>query len=344
MKYRFVFFAFFVGLFFLSNFYTCNAAGLNLVISPLPISLIANPNSTVSAQLKIKNGGTENETLHVGLMKFNAYNDDGQPRLLDREKGDDYFDWISFSDDDFTLLPGEWKTITATINIPSTAAFGYYYAVTFSRKEESFIGNQSTKIEGAVSVLILLNVNSPNAISDIEVTEFQADKKVYEFLPAKFSIKLKNKGNIHIAPRGNIFIDQGKKTDLAILDINEVSGNILPDSNRVFDTSWLDGFPIYTEQIENDKVKTDKKGKNVLGLKWDFNKISKIRFGKYSAHMLLVYDNGTKDIPIEATTSFWVIPWRIIGILVVILSLITVGIWNIFKPLFKKNNSNNLKK
>jgi hypothetical protein len=334
---RFWFFLIFFGVWFVSGrFFGCYAAGLNLVISPLPISLTTSPGSTVSAQLKIKNGGDETETIHVGLMKFKAYNDDGQPRLFDREKGDDYFDWVNFSDNDFTILPGEWKNITTTINVPETAAFGYYYAVTFSRKDDISANNKATKIEGAVSVLILLNVNSPNAISKIEVTEFQVDRKVYEFLPINFSIKLKNSGNIHIAPRGNIFIDQGKKTDLALLDINDVQGNILPGSSRIFNTSWSDGFPIYTQRVEDNKVVTDKKGNNVLDLKWDFNKLSKLRFGKYTAHMLLVYDNGTRDVPIEATTSFWVVPWRLLGGSLVVLSLVFVGLWNIFRPIFKK--------
>lgn len=315
----------------------CQAvSGLNLVISPLPITLTAQPGSTVSAQLKVKNGGTDNETLHVGLMKFNAYNNDGQPRLLDREKGDDYFDWVSFSDNDFTIAPNEWKTITATINVPSTAAFGYYYAIIFGRKDEGPAATTATKIEGAVSVLVLLNVVSPNAVSNIQVVEFNSDRKVYEFLPAKFSLKLKNSGNIFIAPHGDIFIDKGKKTDLAILAVNEVQGNVLPGSYRIFDTDWSDGFPTFVQRIENGKVVTDKKGNNILDLKWDFNQLSKLRFGKFTAHLLLVYDNGTRDVPIEAVTSFWVIPWRLLGGALIVLSLISAGLWSLIKPIIKK--------
>ncbi|MGB3073255.1 MAG: hypothetical protein WBB68_03290, partial [Candidatus Moraniibacteriota bacterium] len=38
-----------------------------------------------------------------------------------------------------------------------------------------------------------------------------------------------------------------------------------------------------------------------------------LRFGKYTAKMLLVYDDGTRDIPIEGVVSFWVMPWRLIA-------------------------------
>jgi hypothetical protein len=40
--------------------------------------------------------------------------------------------------------------------------------------------------------------------------------------------------------------------------------------------------------------------------------VPKLRWGKYTANLLLVYDDGTKDVPIEGTLSFWVIPWRLI--------------------------------
>jgi hypothetical protein len=33
----------------------------------------------------------------------------------------------------------------------------------------------------------------------------------------------------------------------------------------------------------------------------------------------MVYDNGQRDVPIEATVSFWVIPWRVVGAGAVIL-------------------------
>ena len=303
--------------------------GLNLVTSPLPISLVAAPGSTISAQLKIKNGGSEAEDLQVGVMKFSAYGDEGKPRLMDREKGDDYFDWIKFSEDEFTLNPNEWKTITATITVPSSAAFGYYYAVTFSRKSEVIPdGPRETKVIGATASLILLEVRVPNAVRDVEVLDFSVSKQIYEFLPIDFTVKLKNKGNVHVAPRGNIFIDRWGQKDVAILTINDLKGNVLPDSNRIFTSTWNDGFPVYQiQETEDKKEVTDRKGTPIMKLKWDLSQIMKLRWGKYTANMLLVYDDGKKDIPIEGKLTFWVIPWRIIfGAIGVVLANALLGV------------------
>ena len=311
--------------------------GLNLVTSPLPINLITEPGATVSAQLKVKNGGTKTEQLKVGLMKFSSYGEEGKPMLLDREKGDDFFDWVSFSENSFDVVPNEWKTITATFNIPKTAAFGYYYAITFSRAEgEKPTGPRQTKIVGATATLVLIEVRVLNAKREVEVLEFSSDHKFYEFLPLTFSVKLKNKGNVHVAPRGNIFIDRGKTHDMAILEINPDKGNILPDSNRIFETKWTDGFPLYVEKTKDGKTVLDEKGSIVKTLKWDFSQAHKLRWGRYSANMLLVYDDGKRDQTIEGKVSFWIIPWRLIGGGIVIAVFMLIGLQSTVKKLWRK--------
>jgi len=311
--------------------------GLSLVTSPLPINLITEPGATVSAQLKVKNGGTKTERLKVGLMKFAAYGEEGKPKLLDREKGDDFFDWVSFSENSFEVAPNEWKTITATFKVSKTAAFGYYYAITFSRAgEEKPTGPRQTAIVGATATLVLLEVRVPNAKREVEVLEFSTDHKFYEFLPVVFSVKLRNKGNVHVAPRGNIFIDRGKTHDVAILEINPDKGNILPSSNRIFETKWIDGFPLYVEKTKDGKTVLDEKGNIVKTLKWDFSQAHKLRWGHYTANMLLVYDDGKRDQTIEGQVSFWVVPWRLIGGGIVVVIFMLIGLQSTLKKLWHK--------
>jgi hypothetical protein len=110
---------------------------LRLTTSPLPINLITEPGKTIQTPLRIQNQGTRGETLKIDLMKFKAYGQEGAPLLLDREVGDTFLDWVRFSEDTFTVAPNEWKTITATFTVPENAAFGYYYALVFSRSDEN---------------------------------------------------------------------------------------------------------------------------------------------------------------------------------------------------------------
>lgn len=287
---------------------------LRIVTSPLPISLTAIPGTTVTTELKVKNAGTEAENLKIDILKFDAYEDTGKPALHDLEPTDEFAKWVTFSEPNFTVLPEEWKTITATFNVPKEASFGYYYAFVFTRvKDGEDLAPQETAVVGGTATLVLLEARVPDARREIVVTEFKTDKTVYEFLPVRFTVSLKNSGNVHVAPRGNIFLSQEDNKDIALLELNPGKGSILPDSTRIFETDWSDGFPVYEEAIENGQVVLDELGSQTYRLAWNFENASQLRFGKYTAKMLLVYDDGIRDVPIEGSVSFWVVPWRLLA-------------------------------
>ena len=316
--------------------------GLRLITSPLPINLVTEPGKTITTELRVKNGGTKEEKLKINLMKFSAYEDSGKPKLMDPEPEDDFLKWVAFSEDSFGVSPNEWKTITATFTVPNTASFGYYYAFVFSRAEDQTTLKQNeTAIVGGTAVLVLLEARVPNAQREITVTEFSTPKSFYEFLPITFNVKLKNTGSVHIAPRGNIFIDRGDNQDIAILEVNSEKGNILPNSNRNFEAKWTNGFPIYQEKIEDNKTALDEQGNIQYELKWNFNDADKLRFGKYQAKLLLIYDDGSRDVPIEGEVEFWVVPWRLLGAGFVIAVFFLVGLRstlrNLWRKIFKKN-------
>ena len=64
-----------------------------------------------------------------------------------------------------------------------------------------------------------------------------------------------------------------------------------------------------------------------MELKWDWGQASKLRWGKYTAKMLLIYDDGQRDVPIEGEVSFWVVPWRLIGVVLFNFGLIMYLLW-----------------
>lgn len=318
---------------------------LRLVTSPLPINLIVEPGRSISTPIRIQNQGTNTETLKVTVMKFQAYGEEGAPKLLDPEPGDDFISWVHFSEDSFTVNTNEWKTLTATFDVPDTAAFGYYYAFVFSRaKGEDTVKQGETTLNGGTAVLALLEAKVQNAKREVTVTTFQVDRAWYEFLPVSFTVKLKNTGNVHIAPRGNIFIGRENEKEDAILEVNSEKGSILPDSGRSFTTSWNDGFLRYQDKKEDGKVIHNEDGTIQKTLDWNWKDASKLRFGKYQAKLLLIYDDGHRDVPLEGVVSFWVVPWRLLGGSSIILLLALIGLkstlQNIWRTAFgKKKNT-----
>jgi len=299
-------------------------AGINLTISPNFLNLTAEPGETINAQLKIKNNNNFREFLFFNIYRLESRG--GEETALAKVSEDDEFvQWLAFSEKEFILEPNETKAIKITITTPETAALGYYYTLAATRiKERAASGNLSL-VTGAPAVTLLLEVKSPYAKRELQLIGFATDKQIYEYLPVKFSINLKNNGNIHSVPFGDIFIDQGQKKNLGILAVNEGRGNVLPKGEREFTSSvWEDGFPVFHEK--NSK-------KNLF---WDWGKVNKFRLGKYTAHLLLVYDDGKRDIPLESAVSFWVIPWKILLAGLIIIVLVLLGVRGLIIMMMKK--------
>jgi hypothetical protein len=308
-------------------------SGFNLSVTPVVANIQAKPGETSTTKIQVKNNNVNAERVKATLLKLQSNDKDGTPVLSEPEQNDDFPNWVHFSETSFVAEPNVWKTIDVTINPPATAAFGYYYAVTFTRDN---VQTQAkvTNLTGAVAVPMLIDVSAPGEIRKADILDFKSNRNSYEFLPATFTVNLKNSGNTHVAPRGNVFITKGSKS-IGMLEVNQAKGNILPGSQRQFSAEWNDGSPVYKLKEVDGKVVL-KNGKQTHFLDWSNFNPSKIRFGKYHAKIALVYNDGTSDVATEAEVDFWVIPWRIIGILIVVFLFIAAGIWaTLIRPVRK---------
>ncbi len=310
------------------------AEGFNVVTSPLPIKISTPPGKTVQTELRIKNEGSQAEGIKVGLMKFAASGDNGQPNIYDLTSKDSYSSWVHFSPQQFTAQPNVWYSVTMTINVPASADLGYYMSVTFSPANQPDAPHV-TDLKGSAATLVLLNVVTPNEKRALSLASFETSHGLYEYLPVDFKIKIHNNGNIYVAPAGNIFIQQGSKV-ISTLDFNAAGGSVLPGSNRVFTETWKDGFPLYVDRVVNGKPVPDKHGVPKRSLKWDFTHASSYRIGHYSAKLLAVYDDGKQDVPLEATVSFWVLPWKIMLVALAIIIVVGYGIYSALRSAGRK--------
>ncbi|HZL08245.1 MAG TPA: hypothetical protein VFC50_03565, partial [Candidatus Dormibacteraeota bacterium] len=74
----------------------------------------------------------------------------------------------------------------------------------------------------------------------------------------------------------------------------------------------------------------------VTSLQWDFSRASKLKFGHYTAHLTMAYDNGQRDVPLEAEVSFWVVPWRILAAILVVVIFVGIGLWSTGRNIVRK--------
>lgn len=301
-------------------------AALNLTVFPATIDLVSQPGSTVTQKIRIRNNTSTPIDLSVKTSKLATTT---QGDVVPVDSNDSYLSWISYTPSSFTARPNEWTDITVQIKIPDTAAFGYYYAIRISPTNGAIQNktNGSTLI-GQALVPLLLNVQKPGATAALRLVSFTPSSSLFEYLPATFTITFSNTGNIHIRPQGNVFIRTGN-TDTAVLDFNPGYGALLPGQKRSFTANWNDGFLVQEPVIQDGTVLRDKTGNPQTHLVIHWDRLTAFRIGKYSAHLLAVYDNGTRDVPIEATVTFWVFPWKIVlgAVAAVIVIVFCIKLW-----------------
>lgn len=294
-------------------------SGFSVQVTPSPLIATIEPGKESTLELRINNTGSTKESYKMALRTFSVDADTGKVDLGNDEPKD-IASFVAFEQPAFELEPGQWINQRIHVNTPTEAGFSYSFAVMVLR-DESAQQNTGASIQGSVAVFALLNVDKPNATRSLNVLEFSSAKKVYEYLPATLTLKIKNTGNTIIAPKGNIFIARNytSKNHIKELQINQPGGYIVPGSTRSMPAEWTDGYP---EVTSKDGITTRS---------WDLSKLSQLRIGKYSAKAIVIYDDGVRDVPVEAVVSFWVFPWKILLGASVIVGLVGAGAWSVVK-------------
>lgn len=296
---------------------------LDLTVSPPVIELTAKPGEKVVEKFRVRNNLAEPVVLQIDTRRLISDPSEGTPIPEEEAKAEE-LSWVTFDRPEFTANPREWQDITFTIDIPESAAYGYYYVFRIAPKDDADISSTGASIKGEILIVTLLNVLKDGALSKTELISFNARNSINEYLPVDFSVKLENMGNIHVKPRGNIFVTRGGGDEISILEVNPNIGSILPGGTREFEASWDDGFLVRENVMEDGEVKLDEAGQPVTKISFNWNKLTSFRFGPYEARLLMVYDDGGKDVTIEGVTTFWVIPYAAIGVIIVALIVLIV--------------------
>ena len=297
----------------------------NLQVTPSPLVTTVKPGVKTTVELKIRNGSSGTENLKIEPRSFSLSNDSTKVNLQDTAPAD-VGSWISFSAPKFSIQSGEWFSEQITFNVPKDAGFSYSFALVISRQTDPKPTTGGRLIKGSLAVFTLMNVDRPGATSNLEVKSFSVTKHMYEYLPATFSVRVRNNGNTIAQPYGNIFVQRTNTshTPLASLPVNENRSYILPGTERVITASWNDGFPAYQTTANPDGSTSQK-------LVWNWGNLSKLRIGRYTAHLVAVYNQAGRDVPIDGTVTFWVIPWKILLVLLVVVLLLLFALYIIVR-------------
>lgn len=278
-----------------------NESGNGLRIDRLRQEYVMTSGQTETYDIGVTNVSSGDLTVFMVVNDFESDDETGQPRLLVNAEEPSPFSLAQYVTlpETFTLAPNENRIVPVTVSLPDDVApGGYFGAVRFAAGVE---GEEAQNISLAASVGSLLLVSVAGDVQEgmelgfIEARQTQDDgtKKsgsFFETAPDIVAVNLRNTGNSILKPFGQVTIKNIFGNEVANYEFNggQLRGNVLPQSARTFEDS-------------------------VSGLG---------SIGRFSIEANISYGEGGGNI-ITANTTFWVIPWKIlIGVLIVIAALV----------------------
>lgn len=276
---------------------TGNEGGDSLKISPLRTDRSIKPGESAKVAVYVQNLTRGTVTLKAINNDFVAGNrEDGTPDIiLDENEYAPTHSLKRFMEPipNVTVAPGERKAVEVIINVPQTAqAGGYFGAIRFAPTDGSAEG---VSVSGSIASLILVTVPG-DIVESLHIKQFGVEQNGK--ISGRFSnskdlnvrLRLENKGNVQVAPFGEVFVQKGDKI-VYQTKINDVkpAGVVLPDSIR----------------------------------KWEMPLKNIGSFGKYKVTAVVSYGGSNQTMTTEQT--IWIVPTiLIVGIIVAIIALIAV--------------------
>jgi hypothetical protein len=214
-----------------------------ITISPVILEISGTPGQSLRQGFKLMNETNKPSNFYLSAMNFKQKEGaEGEPQFFEALSGEESLaNWMRFTKEPIFLNPGEVKQLEFTIDIPSYAAAGGYFAALFAGDAPTNFSGSGVGVSAKVGMLILLRVEG-KVIEDGKLLEFKLKqgKKIYNSLPVDFIYRFENLGNVHLKPSG--FIEIRNMVGRLSASLSVEPKNILPSSVRTFENQWLKKF------------------------------------------------------------------------------------------------------
>lgn len=219
--------------------------------------------------------------------------------------------WLKMSESEVTLAPEETRIIPFTLTIPQDASVGDHLgAIIVEKGELKPSGQAGLSIKTRVGIRvwntvpgeIVKNLKISNVSWEIKNKKLSPKPTTLEKIKTALGLnkegfiilELKNEGNVHLMPKGNI-------------EITDIFG------------SWaatLDNISLGTSSFGHTTI---------VPVKWEKPSL----FGRLTAKITVLYGD---DQTATVKKSFWIIPWTLISIVILLAMIFVFGklFWRLY--------------
>jgi hypothetical protein len=296
MTYRSIAIAFAGILFAISYAPLASAAEGNegLKVQPAVIEDKAVPGQTYLFAVTITNISSVERSYTVTTKDINGLDDNGRPVFAPKDQETPYSlsSWIQLPKEPILLKAGESRAISLTANVPSNASPGSHFGGIFFNYTADTEKTTGSAVSYEVGNVISLQI-AGTVLEDARLREFSTNRILYGTPDVTFTTKLENLGNILERPRGVVEITNMSGKLVASIAVNDALAPVFPGATRPYVVNWKDeGFAI----------------------------------GRYQAIVSISYGSDAKRT-ISATTSFWVIPLKLVLTVIGALLVVILGVY-----------------
>lgn len=271
-----------------------------LTVSPVIIEFDVKPGETVVGTIKLKNESDSTATYYAQAQDFVAGDNAGTPSFIGKSSIRSIVDWTTFDKTAVSLAGGDSDLVIYRIRVPENAApGGYFGGLLFSSSPPGAEGVGAVAMTGP---LVLLRV-AGNVVERGNLLSYSVKPESTTSLPVDFTMDFQNSGTVHLKPQGVIRVTNMFGGTSAVIPVNAAGGNVLPDSNRVYKAKWQKA------ELPENASELVKEWKN-------------FGFGPYTATLILNY--GETNQVVSAETSFWVMPWMLVVLFIILLVVIAL--------------------
>lgn len=251
-----------------------------LAVTPPTFEINGNPGDNIKNTVKLENMHPYPVEIAVDLRNFTAVGEEGAVGLTEETTSFSLASWIEVMPKTVTIPPKTSQYFTFNIKVPLSAEpGGHFGSLIFRTIPTEKLEGSGASLAQEIGALVLLRI-AGETVEQANIESFKTSQALYEKGPINFEIRIKNQGNVHTKPTGNIVITNilGKQ----VKSLSVEPKNILPGATRKLEAAW--------------------------DTKW--------RIGRYSAtYTAILSDQTTRSI----TTNFTVLPYRALAVATIVL-------------------------
>jgi len=283
----------YTGAFLPSVFAQTTTGPRAITITPPTLSFTVKPGDKSEGKLGIMNDSNEDILFSVIAYDMIVQDEHGTPEILPpgtiNTNKYSASSWIGVDAPELLVKAHSRGDIGYFMQVPADAgAGGHYAAVLYRPKRIETANGSGAAINTQLATLVYFDV--AGAIKENATVKSFKAPGFSEYGPVKMDAEITNNGDTHIKPIGTFKVKNMLGKVIATKEISE--GNIFPGGiSRIYEQA--------------------------VGKKW--------MLGRYEATFMATYGRAN-NLPLVATVAFWVFPWKIALLVLVLIVAAVLGV------------------